>query len=255
MSGGALSALSDPPSPADSKTVLQKEAGVQTLIDRLKTPEEPISREGTGLLIVQAPGERYRLQFRLIARGPEAMRMEIFDPFGRPAVYVFSYQGTIRLFSIPQKKEIPFHLPSLKPWSFFSAISFSEIVKIFWGRVPLFPYDSYQTIPDREKGKPKIKFELRGSVLQEIWLTADPFSVIRSRITSPSREGEIEIFFSDFSEAAGNRTPMKCEIKDSREEYTLTLRYDAVIFRPEIPDEIFEFPQLTEPPSSETKTP
>ena len=141
-----------PPTPK-ADTVKKNDSGFDTLIERLGMLNAPVSREGTGIIIVQAPGERYRFQFRLIARGPEALRMEIFDPFGRPMLYLVSYQGEIRLFSIPQKKEIPFNLPSSGPWSAFPQIPFFELLKIFWGRVPLFPY---QIAPNRyEPGKGK----------------------------------------------------------------------------------------------------
>jgi hypothetical protein len=239
------------PPPAKAEAVIKDDSSLQKVIDRLVTLDEPISREGTGILIVQAPGERYRLQFRLIARGPEALRMEIFDPFGRPMLYLVSYQGEIHLFSIPAKKEIPFNLP----WSPFPQISIRELLKIFWGRVPLFPYDTYQSSIVSEKGKASMKYEFRGSVYQEIWITPTPFALTKSRITRPSQEGEIEILFSDFSEVTGNRTPMRCEIKDVTGEQALTLRYETLVLRPDIPDEIFKLPEFydSQPPEKEKK--
>jgi hypothetical protein len=244
----SIQSLSPPPK---ADTAGKKDSSFLTLIDRLAVLDEPVSREGTGLLIVQAPGERYRLQFRLIARGPEALRLEIFDPFGRPMLYLVSYRGEIRLFSIPQKREIPFDLPSSGPWSAFPQISVVELLKIFWGRVPLFPYETHQIDTHLEKEKKVIKLNLLGSVQQEIWITPNPFSLTQSRITSPSHKGEIEITFSDFSEVTGNRLPMRCEIKDGTGEQSLTLRYETLILRPDIPDEIFKLFPLSDSPASE----
>ncbi|MBI4767155.1 MAG: DUF4292 domain-containing protein [Deltaproteobacteria bacterium] len=235
-----------PPPMAEAAAAEKNDPNLQKLADRLSLPDEPVSREGAGILIVQAPGERYRLQFRLIARGPEALRLEIFDPFGRPMLYLVSYQGEIRLFSIPQKKEVPFDLPSSGPWSVFPQIPVREFLKIFWGRVPLFPYDTQQSATLSEKGKESVKFEFRGSVHQEIWITPNPWTLTKSRITSPSREGEIEILFSDFSEASGNRTPMRCDIKDGTGEYAFTLRYETLVSRPDIPDETFKLPEFSD---------
>ncbi len=243
--------LQGQPPPTKAEAAEKNGASFSKLADRLALLNEPVSREGSGILIVQAPGERYRLQFRLIGRGPEALRLELFDPFGRPMVYLVSYQGEIHLFSIPQKKEIPILLPSSGPWSMFPQIPIGEFLKIFWGRVPLFPYDTQQTSMVSEKGKESVKLDFRGSVRQEIWITPDPWTLTRSRITNPSREGELEILFSDFSEAAGNRNPMRCDIKDGTGEHSLTLRYETLVPRSDIPDEIFKLAPLKETPSSE----
>lgn len=233
----------------------KNDSSIQKLVARLSLPDEPVSREGAGILIVQAPGERYRLPFRLIARGPESSRLELFDPFGRPLFYLVSYQGEIRLFSIPQKREIPFDLPSAGPWSVFPQIPVKEFIKFFWGRVPLFPFDTQQSSTLSEKGKESVKLEFRGSIHQEIWINPNPWALTKSRITLPSRGGEIEILFSDFSETTGNRVPMRCDIKDGTGEYGFSLRYETLVSRPDIPDEIFQLPYLSEGPAAETRKP
>jgi hypothetical protein len=233
----------------------KNDSNIQTLVARLSLPDEPVSREGAGILIIQAPGERYRLQFRLIARGPESSRLELFDPFGRPMLYLISYQGEIRLFSIPQKREIPFDLPSAGPWSVFPQIPVKEFLKFFWGRVPLFPFDTQQSSTLSEKGKESVKLEFRGSVHQEIWISSNPWALTKSRITIPSRGAEIEILFSDFSETTGNRVPMRCDIKDGTGEYGFSLRYETLVPRLDIPDEIFLLPHLSEGPAKETRKP
>ncbi len=231
--------------------VLKDGSRFQKLIVRLGMLDEPVSREGAGKLIIQSPGERYSLHFRLLARGPEALRLEIFDPFGRPLLYFISYEGETHLFSIPQKKEIPFNLPSSGPWSDFPEITIVELLKIFWGRVPVLPYETYRSSVGSDQGKESVKLEFKGSVDQEIWITPSPFTLTKSRITRPSREGEIEISFSDFSESAGNRTPMRCEITNETENYMLSIRYETLVPRPDISDEIFKLPRLSDLPSTE----
>ena len=182
--------------------------------------------------------------------------MEIFDPFGRPTVYLVSFQGEIRLFSIPQKKEIPFSLPSSGPWSTFPQIPFFEFLKLLWGRVPLFPYQSHQVSMNMEKGAKLTKLLLLGSVQQELWVTPDPFSLTRSRLTNASNKEQIEIVFSDFSGVAGNRTPMRCEIKDGPGENVLTIRYETLILRSDISDEIFRLTEFFDSqPSAKEKKP
>ena len=218
---------------------------VQTLLGRLAVLEEPVSREGAGLLIAVAPGERYRLQFRLIARGPETFRLEIFDPFGRPMIYVVSYLGETHIFSMAEKKEIPLTQPLSGPLAPFSQMPLTEISKIFWGRVPIFPYDSFQIQPAAEEGNETVRILLKGPVQQELWITPNPFSLNKTRIISPSKEVDIEITFSDFSKVAGNRIPLRCEIKDGSGENTLTLRYETLVPRTDIPDEVFQMPDLS----------
>jgi hypothetical protein len=242
--------------PLNADIIKQNDSAFDSLIDRLGVLNDPVSREGTGIIIVQAPGERYRFQFRLIARGPEALRVEIFDPFGRSMLYLVSYRGELRLFSISQKKEIPFSLPSSGPWSALPQIPFLEMLKIFWGRVPLFPYQTHQTVIGLEKENKSIKLSLLGSVKQELWITPNPFSLIQSRLTSPSPEGQIEIVFSDFSEVTGNPIPLRCEIKDGTGEHVLTIRYETLVPRLDISDEIFKLPEFSDSrPSAKEKKP
>ncbi len=242
----ALASAPSLPLPLNADTIKKNDSALETLIDRLGVLDDPVSREGAGTIVVQSPGERYRFQFRLIARGPEALRMEIFDPFGRSMLYLISYQGEVRLFSIPQKKEIPFNLPALGPWSAFPQIPFVEMLKIFWGRVPLFPYQTNQTVIDLEKKNRSIKLSLLGSVQQELWMTPNPFTLTQSRITNPSNKEQVEIVFSNFSEATGNHTPMRCEIKDETGEHVLTIRYETLVPRPDITDEIFKLPEFSD---------
>ncbi|MBA4392685.1 MAG: hypothetical protein C0407_03935 [Desulfobacca sp.] len=220
----------------------------QSLLTRLSTLNEPISREGTGRLIARAPGEYFRLQFRLIARGPEALRMEIFDPFGRPMLYIVSYLGETRIFSMAQKKEIPFNQSLSGPWAAISQMPITELLKLLWGRVPLFPYESYQVKTGEEEGKESIKILFDGPVHQELWIIPHPFSITKSLIKNRAYEGELEITFSDFSSIAGSRIPLQCEIKEGTGDNALTIRYETLILRPDISEDTFKFPDL---PSSQ----
>lgn len=223
------------------------ELSFQSLLDRLSILNEPVSREGTGRLTARAPGEYYRFQFRLIARGPEALRLELFDLFGRPVLYLISYLGETRIFSLAQNKEIPLRQSLPGPWSPVSQMPIIEIMKLFWGRVPLFPSESYQIKTGEERGKEFIKILFEGPMHQELWITPYPFSLTKSRIKNQKNEGELEILFTDFSSIAGSQIPLQMEIKEGQSENVLTLRYETLILRPDIPEDTFKIPDL--PPS------
>jgi hypothetical protein len=217
----------------------------QSLLNRLSILNEPISREGTGRLIARAPGEYYRLQFHLIARGPEALRLEIFDPLGRPMLYIISHLGDTRIFSLAQMKEIPLK-PSLSgPWSAISQIPLTEILKLFWGRVPLFAYDSVQVKTGGEEGKESLKILFDGPVQQELWIIPHPFSLTKSLIKNRGKEGELEISFSDFSSIAGSRIPLRFEIKEGKGDNALAVRYETLILRADISEDTFNLPELS----------
>jgi hypothetical protein len=252
----AWSAIQDGPSPLEVPAKEKNNPVLKSLLTRLATLEEPVSREGTGYLIAQAPGERYKLQFRLIARGPEAFRLEIFDPFGRPLLYMVSYLGETHLFSIAQQKEIPFPQNFSGPLSAISQMPFTEIAKIFWGRVPLFPYNNFQINTGTEGENESIRLFLDGPIQQELWLMISPFSLIRSRIIGPAKGEALEISFSDFSSIAGNRLPLQCEISQGTGGHTLTVHYDTLILRPDIPEEVFQLPKFpTTPPKDKEVKP
>ncbi|MGA3083939.1 MAG: hypothetical protein ABSE95_04010 [Thermodesulfobacteriota bacterium] len=242
----ALSSIQDLPHSYDADSSRKNDSSFQTLINRLDILDEPVSREGTGVIIAQAPGERYRLQFRLIARGPEACRLEIFDPFGRPMLYLVSYLGETHLFSVAQKKEIPFNQSLFGPWPTMAQIPVIEMLKLFWGRVPLLSYDSHQIDINKKEGEKTVNLILLGPVRQVLLLTQEPFTLIKSQIINRSKDEYVEIVFSDFSEVAGNRTPMQFEIKDGTGGNVLTIRYETLILRPDISDEIFKLSKLSD---------
>ena len=221
-----------------------EQAGVvselEGLLTKLKDLEEPVSREGAGYLIAQAPGERYKLQFRLIARSPGAFRLELFDLFGRPAWYLISYAGETRLFSPSQQKEIPFGQMFSGPFAAISQMPSPEITKIFWGRVPLLPFEKSQVKSDLKAGQESIRLIFEGAGRQEIFVTPNPFTLLKSLITPTPKAEEIEITFSDFSLVAGNRLPLTCEVR--QKERLLVIHYETVIPREDIPNDVFHLP-------------
>jgi hypothetical protein len=247
----ATACVKIPTTPAGFPPAGKNRLSFQTLLKRLSTPEEPLSREGTGLLIIQSPGEMYRLSFRLIARGPEALRLEIFDLFGRPVLYLFSYLGDTHLFSISDRKEIPFNHQFSGPLALFSQMPFTEISKIFWGRIPLFPYDSYQVTSETEEGQETDRIVLKGVVQEELWITMNPLALIKARIKFPSNTENLEATFSHFSSSTGRRIPMQCILTEGSGENAMTIRYETLVPRPDIPDEVFELPKLPKAESDE----
>jgi hypothetical protein len=166
--------------------------------------------------------------------------LEIFDPFGRPILYLISYLGESHLFSTVQKREIPFNPSLFGPWPALAQIPVAEMLKLFWGRVPLLSYDSHQMDIIKKEGEKTVKLLLLGPVRQVFWITQEPFTLIKSQIINRSKDEDVEIVFSDFSEVAGNRTPMRFEIKDGTGGNVLTIRYETLILRPDISDEIFK---------------
>ena len=69
--------------------------------------------EASGILLFEAPGERYRLGFRLLARDHRSLRLELSDPFGRPVYYLVFYQGRTKALSLADNKVVPLNLPAL----------------------------------------------------------------------------------------------------------------------------------------------
>jgi len=242
---GPLAYTEEKTPPDKGNSSFSQEIDLQTVLNPLSRLLPPLSREGAGTLIVQAPGERYSLQFRLLARGPEAFRLELFDPFGRPLLYLFSTAGKITLFSIPEKKEVPFNPALLGPWAIIPKIAPQELLKIFWGRVPLLPFDTHVLETDLQEKIKHFHLILTGPDRQELWMLVEPFSLMRSRITNRSTGETIEVSFSDFSEVAGQRVPRMCEIRGVSQDLSVTLRYETLVPRGEIPEESFRPPTLS----------
>jgi hypothetical protein len=236
-SGGAPSRAESASSPAD-----RENDDPQLLSEKANQAAEPAGREGVGFLIFKTPSERYRLGFRLLARGPEALRLELNDLFGRPLLYLFSSQGRLRLFSIPEKKEIPAGRMAAGPLGFLSDRQWPEVLKILWGRVPLIPFQTRETAAVSEKGRKLIKISLRGEQRQDIWVQARPFQIVRTRIQDPGSGEEVQITFSAFSDLGGNPVPFQMELEDGTGERELTLRFESLIVRLDLGEEFLTWP-------------
>jgi hypothetical protein len=235
-----------PAADQDQPRVLEEQKGpdLDTLLGSLTDLEEPVSREGAGYLIAQAPGERYKLPFRLIARGPEAFRLELYDIFGRPSLLMISYLGETRLFSLSQQKEIPLERNSSGPLAALAEMPVTDMAKIFWGRIPLSPYDQDEIKTVKENSQESLHIILKGMVRQEFWVIPRPFALLKGRITPLSKTEQIEITFSEFSSAAGTRQPLECEVRQEAEDRTLIIHYDTVVARTDIPDTVFDWPRF-----------
>jgi len=229
-------------------TVSEKEAPaieLESLLAQLGIPAGPISREGAGYLIAQAPGERYKVQFRLLARGPESFRMEIFDLFGRPSWYLISYNGQPRLFSLSQRKEFSLSQDFSGPLAVLALMPVTEMIKVFWGRVPLLAYEQFQISEENKNGQRAIRLLLKGAGRQELLINTPPFSLMKSLMVLPEKAGEFEVTFSEFSALAEGRIPLKCEINQKAKERNLVIRYETLISRDDIPEEVFQYPDFS----------
>jgi hypothetical protein len=196
-------------------------------------------REGAGTITWKTADEWLRLRFRLLARGPEALRLELFDPFGRPAAYFFSYQGRFFLVSNDQKKEIFPQAAREGPLSVFSETAPMDFLKVLWGRIPIIPHEKAVSEILSEKEPYLIKVDLEGLQKQWIWLSPDPFSVLKTRIQNRQTGSDWLIAFSDFITGSGGGVPKQVEIQDESGEKTLTLRYDTILPRQDIPETAF----------------
>jgi hypothetical protein len=218
---------------------------LESVLAQLRIPQGPISREGAGYLIAQAPGERYKVQFRLLAQGPESFRLEIFDLLGRPAWYLISYNGQPRLFSLSQRKEFSLNQDFSGPLAALSLMPVTEMIKVFWGRVPLLAYGRFQLSEEKKNGQRSIRLFLKGAGRQELLINTPPFSLIKSQIVLPEKAGELEVTFSEFSTLAESRIPLKCEINQRKKEQNLVIRYETLIPRDDIPEEVFQYPDFS----------
>jgi hypothetical protein len=228
------SGLPNPPSPD-----ILASADIEKLLYQAGRLEPFPGREGTGTVTWKTPDEWMRLRFRLLARGPDALRMELFDPFGRPVAYFFSYEGRFFLISNQEKREINPQALREGPLAVFSEIPTLDLLKVLWGRIPIIPYERVTSEPFIEKEAQLVKLFLEGVQKQSIWLSSEPFSVLKTRIQNRKTGSDWQIAFSDFMPEAGGRVPKQIEIQDESREKTLTLRYEMVIPRQDIPESAF----------------
>jgi hypothetical protein len=231
------------PSPKDHGPLRPPEEpsiNIPDLLGRLKQPAEPVSREGAGKIVFAGPGERYAFSFRLLARGPETFRLELFDLLGRPVLYLFSLEGKTVLYSAGEKqgRDLP---PFTAPFSDLNAIPMKDLPLLLWGRIPLPPYEQFEWRYEADKGNKGIVLTLHGAVQVELRLTPEPFVLSRARF-SRSDTKAVEVLFSGFVPFAGGKTPHQAEVQDLERGYVLTVRFDQLVPRNEFPAETFRPP-------------
>ncbi len=186
------------------------ETDLTQIISRITSVVGPVSREASGTCVLQSPETRYRLRFRLLARDPENLRWEFFDPFGRPILYIFVFQGRMTLYSSSQKAVLsPSLLPG--PWTLFPALKPEAWLKVLWGRIPLLPHETSLMEWEENGNPPLLRLTLIGADRQECGLTMDPFTLVRSRISRKTTDEVLEIRFSDFFDLGGARWPKRIE--------------------------------------------
>jgi len=207
---------------------------------RLKNLPPSIPWEASGSLLFEAPGERYRLGFRLLARDHRSLRLELSDPFGRPVYYLVFYQGLTKALSLTDKKVVPLNLPALlKAFPLPSETRWEDIFQLFWGRVPLFPGETGPIRIQADRDSKLMQFVVNGEPPQIIRMEKEPFRVVGTEFPARGVLEPIQIFFSDFIELGGYHWPKKIEARGLDSEKKLTIQYEQIIPRSDIPDEAF----------------
>jgi hypothetical protein len=207
---------------------------------RLKSLTPSIPWEASGTLLYEAPGERYRLGFRLLARDHRSLRLELSDPFGRPIYYLVCHQGRTRAVSLADKKVVPLHLaPLLGAFPLPSQTRWEDVFQLFWGRVPLFSAENSSIQIQADRDPQRILFRINGESPQIIRAEKEPFRVVEVEIPRRGSSEAIQIFFSDFIELSGSYWPKKIGARGADSEKKMTIQYDQIIPRSDIPEEAF----------------
>jgi hypothetical protein len=207
---------------------------------RLKSLTPSIPWEASGTFLYEAPGERYRLGFRLLARDPRSLRLELSDPFGRPIYYLVSYQGRTRAVSLADKKVVPLHLPALlSAFPLPSQTRWDDVFQLFWGRIPLFSADKDSIQIQADRDPRRMQFLIDGDPPRIIRVEKELFRIVEVEVPRRGASETIQIFFSDFIELSESYWPKKIEARGRDSEKKLTIQYDQIVPRSEIPEEAF----------------
>jgi hypothetical protein len=207
---------------------------------RLKNLSPSIPWEGSGSLLFEAPGERYRLGFRLLARDHRSLRLELSDPFGRPVYYLVFYQGLTKALSLTDKKVVPLNLAALlKSFPLPSETRWEDIFQLFWGRVPLFGGETGSIRIQADRDPKRMQFVVQREFSQIIRVEKEPFRMVGMEVPGRGSSEAIQISFSNFIELAGSSWPKKIEARGLDSEKRLTIQYEQIIPRSDIPDEAF----------------
>ena len=189
---------------------LSPPADAGEILTRLRELPRPIPWEAKGVLVAEARDEYYRMEIRLLAKGPEALRLELFDPFGRPAYTLIAYHGRVTGLTPAGGKPIPLK-PSLLLGALAGETGFTleEALGILWGRVPLIPVAPDQMLLTKVPGRKTLKLTLAGKFSQTVWLEMEPFRVTESDFKARGSFGPIRVSFAEFSKLAGAEWPRK----------------------------------------------
>lgn len=220
----------------------------EAVLSRLRDQPAPISWEAQGVLVAEAPGEYYRMEFRLLARGPQALRLELFDPFGRPAYYLAVNRGQVRAVNPRQQKAFPVN-PAVLAGALTAQTGFTleQALGLLWGRIPLvsFPPEQITLAPDPEEKS--LKLALGEKPDQIVWVTREPFRATGSLLQPKGGTGPVRVRFSDFTELKGSYWPREIRVREEVEEKQVTIRYDRIVPREDFPEDTFDIALPPEP--------
>jgi hypothetical protein len=211
------------------------------VLEKLRNLPPPLPWEAQGILIVQAPGEYYRMEFRLLAKGPEAVRLELYDPFGRPAYYLTVFQGRVTAVAPGDKKPLPLN-PALLAATLTGETGFSleETLGILWGRIPLKTdrREGASVVPDTPPAYLQLIFP--GDLSQTIRISTDPFRIVGGGFKKKGSPGAVQISFADFTELSGAFWPKEIKVRDEATEKQVNLFFGQIIPRSDFPEEAFQ---------------
>ncbi|MCU0578085.1 MAG: hypothetical protein MUF69_00930 [Desulfobacterota bacterium] len=218
---------------------------VREVLEKLAELPPPLPWEAKGVLVVTAPGEYYRMEFRLLAKGPEALRLELFDPFGRPAYYLTVFQGRVRAVSPGEKKPLPLN-PALLAAALTGETGFSleAVLGLLWGRIPLKTdrWEEATVLPDTPPSSRKLF--IPGDLSQTIRIQNDPFRISGGEFKKKGTAGAVQVAFAEFVELSGSFWPREIKVRDEGTEKQFHLTYGQIIPRSDFPEEAF---QLADP--------
>ena len=216
--------------------------GAREVLEKLDELPPPLSWEAKGVLVVAAPDEYYRMEFRLLAQGPEALRLELFDPFGRPAYYLTVFQGRVRAVSPGGKKPLPLN-PALLAAALTGETGFSleEVLGLLWGRLPIKKDQREGALVAPDKGSSARQLILPGGDLsQTIRIGSDPFRVLGGEFRKKGMAGPVQVSFAAFIELSGSSWPREIQVRDEGTEKQFSLTYEQMIPRSDFPEEAFQ---------------
>ena len=213
---------------------------LEELRARLNNLPPSIPWEAAGILLLEAPGERYRLGFRLLARDQRTLRLELSDLFGRPVYYLVFRQGQTKALSLADNKTVPLDLPALLgAFPLPPGTGWEDVFRLFWGRIPRPPGETSPVRIQADRDPKRMQLLVNGETPQIIRVEKEPFRVVGLEVPARGTSEAIQILFSDFIELSGSYWPKKIAARGLDSEKKLTIQYDQIIPRSDIPEEAF----------------